>query len=336
MCIYADIMETINIGIGVCNTENKTIVFTNKLFSDFFRGSIEPDDYEAFRALLMQKDGDQDQKMYSNAAEHVHIDGRILGFTVYHAAKKFIWIFVRDITEKKRLESIAEAINSSTNIGYVFSGVRHEIGNPINSMKVALSVLKDNIDNYPRETIIKYVDRTLNDIGRVEYLLQALKNFNIYETQRIVNFDLSVFMEKFLSLIMDDFKGNGIDLKCEHCSGAGWVRGDPRALQQVLLNIMTNSADALDGRDEPHIHFSIYNTGHTVQITVEDNGCGISEEQQKDLFKPFITSKPKGTGLGLVISRKMLAHMGGMIDIESSAKLGTIARITLPEGDSHA
>ena len=336
MCIYSDIMETVNIGIGVCNTENKTIVFRNKLFMDIFRGSIEPDDFDAFSALLMQEGGGGNPKLYPNAAEHVQLDGRVLGYTVYRAAEKFVWIFVRDITEKKRLESIAEAVNSSTNIGYIFSGVRHEIGNPINSMKVALSVLKDNIDNYPRETILKYIDRTLNDIGRVEYLLQTLRNFNIYETQKLEDFDLSLFMEKFLALIREDFKRDGIDLRYKHYPGAGWVRGDRRALQQVLLNIVTNSADALEGRSGPYIQFSIYSSAHTVQITVEDNGCGIPEERRKELFKPFFTSKPKGTGLGLVISRNMLAHMGGMIDIEGYENLGSIARITLPEGDSHA
>lgn len=335
MCIYSDIMETINVGITVFNTENKTIVFKNKLFSDLFNGSIVPADYDTFCALLLPKESSEVAN-YPNASDHIHLNGRMLGFTVYHAAEKFVWIFVRDITEKMRLQSIAEAVNSSTNIGYIFSGVRHEIGNPINSMKVALSVLKDNIDNYPRDTILKYVDRTLNDIGRVEYLLQTLKNFNIYETQKIVDFDLSAFMEKFLSLLKDDFKGNGIEVKCEHCSGAGWVRGDPRALQQVLLNIMTNSADALERRDDPHIHFSIYNAAHTVQIAIQDNGCGIPDEQQKDLFKPFITSKPQGTGLGLVISRKMLAEMGGVIEINSTENIGSIVRITLPEGDRHA
>jgi len=335
MCIYSDIMETINIGIGVCNTENKTIVFRNRLFLEIFSGSIVPDDYDAFSALLMPEAGGRTADQYPNAAEHIHINDRILGFSVYRAAEKFVWIFVRDITDKQRLESIAEAVNASTNIGYIFSGVRHEIGNPINSMKVALSVLKDNLDEYPREMVLKYINRTLDDIGRVEYLLQTLKNFNIYETQKIVNFDLFAFMERFLALSRDDFRQNGIDLSCENNSGAAWVRGDARALQQVLLNIMTNSADALEGRDDASIHVSISSSAHTVEITVMDNGCGIPEEQQKELFKPFFTSKAKGTGLGLVISRKMLAHMGGVIAVESCANLGTTVRIVLPAGDSH-
>lgn len=327
---------TVNIGIGVCNTTEKKIVYTNKLFSELFGGSIGPDDYARLCALLLPDAGDPEMPQYANTAKKIHLNGRILGFTVYHAADKFVWILVRDITEKHQLQAVAEAINSSTNIGYIFSGVRHEIGNPINSMKVALSVLKENLDGYSRETVMKYIDRMLLDIGRVEYLLQTLKNFNMYETQRIEDFDISVFMENFLSLVRRDIVKNGIDLKYEPCAGIGKVRGDKRALHQVLLNIMTNAVDALEGRDDPYILLLIRGSSHSVQISVEDNGCGISRDQQKVLFKPFFTSKPKGTGLGLVISQKMLAHMNGMIAIESVRMQGTTVRITLPEGSGHA
>ncbi len=331
VCVYADIFETIQIGIGVCNTESKTIVFTNRLFSELFGGSIAPNDYDVLsRVLIKEKQPRNYQSGYPNAADQVHLNGRILGYTVYRAAKNFIWIFVRDITEKIRLESVAEAVNTSSNIGYIFSGVRHEIGNPINSIKVALSVLRDHIDDYSRETVIKYIDRTLDDIGRVEYLLQTLKNFNMYETQVKEVFDLSVFMVKFLSLISDDFKNSGIDIQYTHRPGTVPVRADLRALQQVLLNIVTNAADALNGCDDPFIRISVNSFADMVQITVQDNGSGIREDQKHELFKPFFTSKPNGTGLGLVISRKMLAQMGGMIHIESSENRGTTVMITLP------
>ena len=332
VCVYADIMETVNIGIGVCNTNEKTIIYTNRLFSELFGGSIGSDGYSKLCALLLPDADNSEMAQYPNTANHIHLDGRILGYTVYRAAEKFVWILVRDITEKHQLQAVAEAVNSSTNIGYIFSGVRHEIGNPVNSIKVALSVLKDNFDGYSRETVMKYFDRMHLDIGRIEYLLQSLKNFNMYETQRIEDFDVPLFMEKFLSLVRQDILKKGIELKYEPYSAIGNVRGDKRALHQVLLNIMTNAVDALEGRDNPHILLSIRKSARTVLIAVEDNGCGISRDQQKVLFKPFFTSKPKGTGLGLVISQKMMAHMNGMIAVESIRNKGTVVRITLPDG----
>jgi signal transduction histidine kinase len=334
ICVYADIIETVNIGIGVCDTIEKTIIYTNRLFSDLFGGIIGSDGYTKLSTLLLPDAGASELAQDANSPKQIQLDGRILGYTVYRAAEKFVWILVRDITEKHQLQAVAEAVNASTNIGYIFSGVRHEIGNPINSMKVALSVLKENFDGYSRETVMKYFDRMLQDIGRVEYLLQSLKNFNMYETQRVEDFDVSVFMEKFLSLVRQDIVKNGINLKYEPYAGVVNVNGDKRALHQVLLNVMTNAVDALEGRDDPCILLSMRRSARTIRISVEDNGCGISQDQQKVLFKPFFTSKPKGTGLGLVISQKMMAHMNGMIAIESVRNQGTIVRITLPEGNT--
>ncbi|MDR2861749.1 MAG: hypothetical protein LBV07_04305, partial [Syntrophobacterales bacterium] len=81
-----------------------------------------------------------------------------------------IIMLCRDITEKIRLENIAESVQLMSNIGYIFSGIRHEIGNPINSIKMTMSVLKNNIRRYSQDKILEYADRVLNEIHRVEYL----------------------------------------------------------------------------------------------------------------------------------------------------------------------
>jgi signal transduction histidine kinase len=91
------------------------------------------------------------------------------------------WAFF-DITEKSRLESIAEAVETMNNIGYVFSAVRHELGNPINSVKAGLSVLRANIDTFSRSVVIEYVDRLSSELSRVEVLLRSLRNFSMYDT----------------------------------------------------------------------------------------------------------------------------------------------------------
>ena len=69
-----------------------------------------------------------------------------------------------------------------------------------------------------------------------------------------------------------------------------------------------------------------------VLIQVEDNGCGIPEDKVKDLFKPFYTTKVTGTGLGLVIVKKMITRMNGTIEIESTKDIGTVVTVSLPEG----
>jgi len=240
---------------------------------------------------------------------------------------------ITDITEKLKLESIAEAVNTMENIGFVFSGIRHEIGNPVNSIKMALSVLKQNIDIYSKDTVKEYADRMLSEIARMEYLLKAMKNFNLYETVALTDMNMTDFMNKFLSMVAEDFEKKGIKIETS-ISDRVWSYADPRALHQVLLNIMTNAADALEGRENPRITINVSKMADMVNIRIEDNGSGMSEQQQEDLFKPFYTTKSKGTGLGLVIAKKMMSKMKGIIEVVSEKDKGTIVDLFIPEGIS--
>lgn len=235
----------------------------------------------------------------------------------------------RDITEKKRLESIAEAVNMMENVGYVFSGIRHELGNPINSVKTALSVLIRNIEQWPRTQVVKYLHRILSEISRVEYLLQVLKTFSFHENPDIQDVNLIPFLKKFFSLIESDFASRGIRIMSSLDSNFSWCKADPRALHQVLLNLFANAADALAERDDPTIFISLEQAGNMVNIKIIDNGIGMDETQQNNLFKPFYTSKTSGTGLGLVIVKKMVVKMNGMITIKSESQVGTEVSLVL-------
>lgn len=237
---------------------------------------------------------------------------------------------VRDVTEQKRLRSIAEAVNTMENIGYVFSGIRHEIGNALTSIKMAVGILSKNFDTYPRETIAKVIEMASKEVARMEDLLRSLKNFSMYESLKPEKVEINQFLGKIRLLAAEDFKKRGISIDTRLDPGEieAWL--DPRALQQVVLNLLANAADALQGREDSRITISSSRENGHLMIAVEDNGCGISREQQRNLFKPFYTSKPTGTGLGLVITKNIMVKMGGDILIESERDRGTRAILRLP------
>jgi PAS domain S-box-containing protein len=243
---------------------------------------------------------------------------------------------IRDITGRKQAESIANAVNVMNNIGYVFSGIRHELGNPINSIKTSVSVLNHNIEKYSTESAKVFLDRVLEELDRVEYLLKSLKSFNMYETSDLQDVRLRDFMDRFVLLVEKDFKNKGIIVNVSFSEGAEWAHVDPRALNQVMLNVVTNAADALEGISNPKVDISVKRSGISdmVSIKVLDNGCGMSEEQLENLFRPFYTSKARGTGLGLVIIKKMISNMKGFIDIKSRRNHGTEVEISIPEGEA--
>ncbi len=234
----------------------------------------------------------------------------------------------RDVTEQLRYESIAEAVNVMETTGYIFSGIRHEMGNPINSVKTALTVLRQ-MENPSRATIAKYLDRSLAEISRVEYLLKTLRSFSLYETPVLEPLPIVPFLERFCSLIEEDFSKRGIRLEYRFEPDAGTVCADQRGLHQALLNLVTNAADALAGCDDPTITLRVFRRERLVSIVIADNGVGLTPQQLDQLFKPFYTSKPHGTGLGLVITRKLVTKMNGTVELRPGPAGGCEAIVTL-------
>ena len=280
--------------------------------------------------------------------EHAHTtqDGRMVKHAVYafplydenHNVTQVIHYCI-DITERKQLEAIAEAANLMENLGYIFSGIRHEIGNPVNSVKMVLSVLSMNLDQYSKPVIQEFLQRAMGEISRMEYLLKSLKNFSMYETPNIELVLLAPFIGNFIHLVEKDFAANGIRIKIKMPEKPLAVMTDERTFHQVLLNLLTNAGNALKKTEHPEIQIVILEDSTFVQVQVIDNGCGMSENELSTLFRPFFTSKPQGTGLGLVIVKKMLSKMNSHIHVDSKPQQVTIVTMTIPQAvgeEAHA
>jgi signal transduction histidine kinase len=246
------------------------------------------------------------------------------------ARKKIV--LLTDVTAQKRMETIVEATNLTKNLGFIFSGIRHEIGNPVNSIKMALTVLHKNLDSYDKDTIEEFVSRSLEEVARLEYLLKALKNYSLFEKPFVQNVAIDEFMKNFLPLIKDDLEMKGIDIRTNIPKGNLVALTDSRALHHVMLNLLTNAADAVADRDNGHLTITAERRSPSIIIKVDDNGCGIPQEDRSKIFTPFFTSKPQGTGLGLAIVQRMLLSMDSTISVESISDFGTTVTIALPEG----
>ena len=330
---YAQILDNIDVGVLVLDLEERRIDYRNPVFCTVLQDARLCDSYDRLEELIL---AGLTKPMTGPASITLSYRERTFGCSVYAIGERYRCIFIRDISEKLRLESIAQAVNTMDNIGYIFSGVRHEIGNPLNSLKMALSVLRNNLDTFDRETVVEYVDRGLADIGRIEFLLKSMKSFAMFERVELKNVNLGVFMRRFLPLVEREFSERGLSVVFDEPVDISMVRIDSRALHQALLNLLANAADALADVSDPEIHIFAEERDQLVRLVVSDNGKGISPEQRRHLFKPFNTSKPDGNGLGLVITRKLLAQMDADIEIESSPGNGTLAIISLPLSSEQA
>lgn len=239
-------------------------------------------------------------------------------------------LMLTDVTERKKMEAVIEATNLTENLGFIFSGIRHEIGNPINSIKMALSVLLRNLETYDQATVEDFVSRSLDEVVRIEYLLTALKNYSLFESPITEQLSVPTFFENFLSLIQNDLQQKNIEIEVQVEDENLMVLADSRALHHVMLNLITNAADAVESVSDGKVIITANRSDGRVEIKVNDNGKGILPDDQKYLFKPFFTSKVKGTGLGLVNVRKMLIAMQGSVDLQSYPGRGTTVSVNLP------
>jgi len=330
--LYAEVLHNLDVGILLIEPRREQVVFTNPAL-----GRILPKlgDCPAYDTVLGFFPDIDDASRHGAKPGTINHRRQVLGYTIYPVAEHHLCLLIRDITSKARLESIAQAVNTMDNLGFIFSGIRHEIGNPLNSIKMTASVLRKNLEHFSRENITEYIDRIYHEIMRMEYLLKSLKNFSMFEKVDNRPQPLGEFIEHFSSLIRRDLEAKNIRLITRLPEGEVLALMDPQALHHALLNIVTNAADAVAGRPSPCICIEVQGNGELAWLTVEDNGCGMNDEQLQQLFQPFFTSKPEGNGLGLVITRKLLAKMDGSLEITSREGFGTRAVVTLPLHDGN-
>ncbi|MBN1295561.1 hypothetical protein JXA80_02195 [bacterium] len=323
-------MSNIRIGVARIDFKEQSVTLCNSLSRKMMDSIPASDWFTYLGGFVSSADGDEATPFLGSRKNIVH-ENYLLSMHTIRDTDQSAWIFLHDVTDRVRLESIAEAVNIMDNIGFIFSGIRHEIGNPINTIKMTMSVLKKNLDNLTRDKISSYVDRTLEEVLRLEELLQSLKSYNMFDKPKPRNVNMQAFINKFISLVEQDFCTEGVSIKVSTTDDL-WAFVDPRGLQQVLLNVSNNAFDALRVTENPVITLTLYRFVNQVCIKLTDNGCGIPDSQMNELFQPFYTTKAKGTGLGLVISKKILRTMNCTIKIHSQPHRGTSVIIGMPLG----
>lgn len=236
---------------------------------------------------------------------------------------------VTDTTEQRRVDALANAVNLVEQTGYVFAGIRHELGNPVNNVKTALTVLAKHGEGFSADKRQDYYTRMLDEVTRIDYLLRALRNYNAHESTDIRRFNLNEHVQDFLR-VADAGVPDGTEVLWSPADEPLHVLGDGRGLFQVLLNLVKNAADAVCGATVPTIALAARRVRGVAVLTVADNGAGMSPQQLESIGRPFCTTKAQGTGLGVCVSQRILASMNGVLEYESRLGEGTTVRVQLP------
>ena len=216
-------------------------------------------------------------------------------------------------------------------IGRLASGVAHEINNPINGVRNCIYAIRQDLDN--REQNLAYLEMMDDGMKQAASVITKLLGFARKQEPARTPVDLNAVIRTVTRLLLFDVERKGITLDMDLQEDLPEVTGDSQLLQEVLMNLLLNSIDAVD--DHGHIRVSTRTPDpEHVVVEVLDRGKGIAEADLPRIFDPFFTTKGTGdgTGLGLSVSLGIVQAHGGSIDVTSQPDAGTRFTVRLPSG----
>ena len=244
-------------------------------------------------------------------------------------------MLVRDLTStraeaEETLET--ERLNALTLLA---AGVAHEIGNPLNSLDIHLQLLGRKFrklsagDRAPLEENLRVARE---EIQRLDTILKQFLHAVRPTKANRERSDFHVLLRDTLRLLEPELASRNISVELDLAESLPMANVDPGQFQQVFYNLIRNAYQALPGKNG-HITLRTRFTEYEFTITIEDNGTGISPEHMGALFEPYRTTKPSGSGLGLLIVRRIIREHGGEIEIDSRENVGTRILIHLPRDE---
>jgi len=213
-------------------------------------------------------------------------------------------------------------------VGQLSASIAHEFNNPLQGIMNVLSGVHDSAHANKEDAHL--LELALKECYRIKELIQQLQNFNRPTTGRVSFIDLHELIDAMLLMTREDFRKKRIVVEREYAGNLPPIQGVDDLLKQVILNLLTNAADACQGGGL--ISISTVVLDQEVAIRIQDSGKGISAENMPHIFEPFFSTKPqvKGVGLGLSVSYGIIKSHNGRIEVNSEEGKGAVFTVTLP------
>jgi PAS domain S-box-containing protein len=250
---------------------------------------------------------------------------------------------VRDISARITLEQQMIHTERMASLGEMATGIAHEINQPLNIITLSLENLLYEIDtkHTADSTYLKNKsNKIFENVTRIRNIIDHIRAFSRdHDMYMLTLFDMSESIMNAVSMVSEQFKHKGIELILTLDERIEPIVGNTNKFEQVILNLLLNSKDAIEERKKTQVHdikhyIKIHTELHENRIVIEvsDNGIGIKAENLNKIMRPFFSTKDvgKGTGLGLSISFGIIKEMNGNIDVISKPNVGTKMRITIP------
>ncbi len=280
------------------------------------------------------------------------VGGTGLVFLAFYITGRVVRRIEKTDAEKGRLSDQLIRAGRYAELGEMATGFAHEINNPLQIMKSEqslLDMLVDDLDpekgrrteNEIRDTLVDVRD-SLGQIGlqinRCSKITASILKFGRQEDKEFKNLDVRGFMHEIVQMVEKKAQVHAIAIEKNIPERPLMVNADPAQLQQVFLNLINNAMDSVTQANGAHggrvlVGIRENSADSRIEISVEDNGTGVSPDLMEKIFAPFFTTKPvgKGTGLGLSVCLGIISDMGGTIKVRNMEKGGARFTVELPK-----
>jgi signal transduction histidine kinase len=304
-----DIFNKVELGILMLDCLNREIIFSNNHFNTLVETHAQEILDHIFNCLESKRNC-----LY----QEINIPpGISIGYSTYQAAEFDHLIILNDISNKKIFLETNGENHYYNKLSTFMAEVSHEIGNPLTSVIMTLQVLLKNISTWNTDEKIEYILRSIDELKRLSKFLTKIRDLSREDKIEKKKVSLkSVIKKLFLQnrVLLDSGNIsfiNDVDESVE-------VVIDEDAFYQVLFNLLQNSLDCLSGTGKKGvISVNVEEVGNFfVKFIYKNNGPPIPPVMREKIFMPFFSTKDDGRGMGLDISRKLMARMGGTIKAE--------------------
>jgi signal transduction histidine kinase len=267
-------------------------------------------------------------------------DGRMVEISVDHiehgnGTRMGTLLTLHDAGSAMKLEKELEVSRRLAAVGRLTSGVGHEVKNPINAMVVHLELLKGKLASNPSGAQ-RHVDIIAGEMQRLDRVVQTLADFTRPLELHLSDVNLDRIARDVLELTGAEMAEQGVRWECD--VEPVQVRADDELLRQALLNLVLNGMQAMP--DGGLLRVIVRREGDFAVLSVEDEGGGIAPELMPRIFELYFTTKPKGSGIGLAMTYRIVQMHGGAMEVRSDAaperKTGTVFTMRLPAVFSRA